>query len=69
MLRITMRFAPTRASRAPGYTALTARGHVNKLEEVWRCMAESRSCLAPRREPLNVSRNTLGPVVDRLGKE
>jgi hypothetical protein len=27
---------------------------VNDLEEVWRGMADGRSCLAPRREPLNV---------------
>ncbi len=56
MLRhqITMRFAPTRASRAPGYTALMARGHVKNCEDVERGMADEQSCLAPRREPLNV---------------
>jgi hypothetical protein len=52
--QITMRFAPPRASRAPEYTALMTRVHVNDLEEVWRGMADGRSCLAPRREPLNV---------------
>ena len=54
---LTMRFAPTRASRAPEYTALMARGHVNELDEVWWGMADGRSCLAPRREPLNVMCN------------
>mgnify|MGYP007054661469 FL=1 len=49
-----MRFAPPRASRAPEYTALMARGHVDECEDVGRGMAEERSCLAPRREPLNV---------------
>ncbi len=52
--QITMRFAPPRASRAPGYTALMARGHVKSCEDVGRGMAEERLCLAPRREPLNV---------------
>jgi hypothetical protein len=42
--QITMWFAPPRASRAPEYTALMARGHVNEFDEVWRCMAERRSC-------------------------
>ena len=41
---ITMRFAPPRASRAPEYTALMARGHVNDVDEVWRGMADGRSC-------------------------
>jgi hypothetical protein len=41
---ILMRFAPPRASRAPGYTAPMARGHVNELDEVWRGMADGRSC-------------------------
>ena len=35
---ITMRFAPTRASRAPEYTALRTRRHENELDEVWRGM-------------------------------
>jgi hypothetical protein len=52
--RITLRFAPPRAWRAPGYTALMARGHVDECEDVGRGMAEERLCLAPRREPLNV---------------
>jgi hypothetical protein len=42
--QLTMRFAPPRASRAPEYTALMARGHVHELEEVSRGMADGRSC-------------------------
>jgi hypothetical protein len=57
-LPITIWFAPPRASRAPGYTALMARGHVDECEDVERGMAEDRSCLAPRREPLNVMRHS-----------
>jgi hypothetical protein len=41
---LTMRFAPTRASRDPGYTALRARGQVDESEDVGRGMAEERLC-------------------------
>lgn len=44
-LPITMRFAPTRASRAPEYTALMERGHVNEWDEVWRGMADDSARL------------------------
>jgi hypothetical protein len=46
--------ASARLRRAPGYTAPKACRDVSELAEVWRCMAERHSCLAPRREPLNV---------------
>ena len=39
-----MRSPPPRASRAPGYTALMARGHVNELVEIGRGMAGGRVC-------------------------
>ena len=35
-----------------------SRGHVGESEDVERGMAQERSCLAPRREPLNVIRHT-----------
>jgi hypothetical protein len=34
-----------------------ARGDVDECEDVGRGMAEVRSCLAPRREPVNVRRH------------
>ena len=66
-----MRFAPPRASYAPGYTALMARGHVDEREDVRRGMAEERSCLAPRREPLNVicNRRLGGPCDEDSDQE
>jgi hypothetical protein len=36
--------ASARLRRAPGYTALMARGPVSELDEVWRGMADERSC-------------------------
>jgi hypothetical protein len=62
---ITMWFAPPRASRAPEYTAPKACGHVDECDEVERGMAEERSCLAPRREPLNVTRNSVNRTAER----
>jgi hypothetical protein len=51
---ITMRFAPPRASRAPEYTAPKGVQEGDGVDGVERRMAERRSCLAPRRQPLNV---------------
>jgi hypothetical protein len=49
--------ASARLRRAPEYTARRLWWSVDGGDSVGRSVVDERSCLAPRRQPLNVSRN------------